>query len=104
MSAANDPGQADPDRDILRTQIDRRLAWAMTGSFLAVIFSVPVVQVAIEFAQGRSVQAVELFTRVPTRENLHRYEKDLERASAARVWFFRRPPVKIGRETAAWSW
>ena len=36
MSTANDPGKADPDRDILRTQIDRRLAWAMTGSFLAV--------------------------------------------------------------------
>jgi len=94
MSAANDPGQADPDRDILRTQIDRRLAWAMTGSFLAVIFSVPVVQVAIEFAQGRSVQAVELFTRVPTRENLHRYEKDLERASAARGAV--RPYLQLG--------
>lgn len=94
MAAARDPEPAtsppeaartaDLDRDVLRTGIDRRLAWVMTWSFLVTIFAVPLAQVAIEYRRGQPVQAAELFTRVPTRGNLHQYEKDLERASAVK--------------------
>ena len=71
----------DLNRGILFTRISPRLARAMTGLFLAAIFTVPVVQVTVELARGQDVQALAVFRQVPTKDNLHGYEKELDRRS-----------------------
>ena len=53
-----EPGGDDLNRGIIFTRISPRLARAMTGLFLAAIFTVPVVQVTVELARGQDVQAL----------------------------------------------
>jgi alginate O-acetyltransferase complex protein AlgJ len=76
--------QEDLNRGDLRTDISHTAAWAMTIGFLALIFAVPVAQMAFERVRKRDIQGLEVLTRFPTRENLDRFEKDLSRQSFAR--------------------
>ena len=46
--------------------------------FLAILFGVPVAQVAIELSRGQQVQFTDLLRHAPTPENLRRYEQTLE--------------------------
>src|SRR4051794_35856184 len=69
----------DIERGILPTEISPKLAWAMTVSFLILIFALPIAQVAVELMGKRDIQALEVFTRIPMGENLERYEKGLGR-------------------------
>src|SRR5262249_26089551 len=82
--APEPPAQEDLNRGILKTAISPRPAPAMGVGFLAVLFTVPAVQVAAELVRKGGVQALEVFTRFPSREALHGYEKELERRSVAR--------------------
>ncbi len=84
-SSCGQPVKADLDRGVLPTEISPWLARALTALFLVTITSVPVVQIARELTTGRGIQALEVFTRRPVKENLHRYEKDLAQWSEARL-------------------
>ena len=78
------PEQEDLNRGILPTEIAPGLARAMSGLFVVAIFLVPVLQVGVELFRGGTVQALTLFRRPPTQENLHAFEKDLEDQSVVR--------------------
>jgi len=56
----------------------------MTGLFLTAIFSVPIVQLVHEYTGKQQVQEGSVFQQLPTVENLHAYEKELERSSATK--------------------
>jgi alginate O-acetyltransferase complex protein AlgJ len=56
----------------------------MTAGFLALIFALPAVQLAFELVFERDIQALKVFTRLPTPENLGRFERDVSRRSLAR--------------------
>lgn len=49
--------------------------------FLAVIVSVPLLQIVVELRQGGGVSAFEVFHQTPTSANLRAYEENLEAAS-----------------------
>ncbi len=80
-------GPTDPSHDeelrrgFLRTRISRRLAWGLALTFLLVIYSVPLAQAVLEKVRDEESMLADVFTRPPTRESLHQYEKDLESAS-----------------------
>ena len=74
----------DLNKGIIQTEISPALARVMTAAFLAVILALPVVQAGIERGLKRHVQALDVFRRVPTRDNLGKFEKELSRSSAAR--------------------
>jgi alginate O-acetyltransferase complex protein AlgJ len=76
--------QEDWNRGILLTEIHPAVAWAMTIGFLALIYTLPLVQMAFELARKADIQALRVFTAFPTTDNLHRFEKDLTRQSFAR--------------------
>jgi hypothetical protein len=60
------------------------------GSFLLLIYSVPLLQSGAEIARGELPQFLRVFSQAPTRTNLRAYEKELEDASivaaAMRPW------------------
>jgi hypothetical protein len=62
------------------------MARALIGFFLAVIYSVPLVQAGIEIARGGRPKVFELFTARPTASNLRSFERDLEHASVFGAW------------------
>ena len=74
----------DLSRGIIQTEVSPGLARVMTAVFLAVIIVLPVVQAGIEWELRRHIQALDVLKRVPTRENLGSYEKELSRHSVAR--------------------
>ena len=74
----------DLSRGIIQTEVSPALARVMTAVFLAVIVVLPVVQAGIERGLKRHIQALDAFRRVPTRENLSKFEKELSRHSALR--------------------
>ncbi|MCU0660837.1 MAG: hypothetical protein MUC50_00755 [Myxococcota bacterium] len=49
--------------------------------FLAIVFTVPLVQAALELKEDETPVIAELFTQMPDEENLRAFEKDLEDAS-----------------------
>ena len=61
------------------------------GWFLGVIFAVPLTQAGLEIARGRRPQFCDVFVRIPTRNNLRLFERQLEDSSAfaqaIRPWF-----------------
>jgi hypothetical protein len=61
----------------------RIAALALIVGFLATIFAVPLIQVALELVRHEGVQAADLFRRKPSESNLHQYEKTLQ----DRSWF-----------------
>jgi SGNH hydrolase-like domain, acetyltransferase AlgX len=74
----------DLSKGIIQTEVSPALAKVMTAVFLAVIVVLPVIQAGIERGLKRHVQALDVFKRVPTRENLSSFEKELSRHSAVR--------------------
>lgn len=60
-------------------------AWCLTVLFLLAIFSVPLVQVAMELHRGQRPTVLALFNRLPTREHLRTFEETLETTSAPRT-------------------
>ncbi len=56
----------------------------MTWSFVVLVFSVPLLQSALEIQSGSMPQVFKLFTRTPSRRNLEAYEKRLEENSVAK--------------------
>src|SRR6478735_9591173 len=69
---------------MIRTDISRATAWFLVISFLMMLVAVPLVQVGVEVWRGRRPQALEIFDRAPRKENLKRWEEDLDRSSTAR--------------------
>ena len=59
----------------------RRFQLAFIAWFLAIIYGVPLSQAGLEIYRGGRPQAIDLFTTIPTTENLRAFEKDLERSS-----------------------
>jgi len=55
----------------------------LVAAFIAIIFSVGLVQTGFELSRSEMPQFVELFLQPPTKANLREFEKDLEKA----CWF-----------------
>ena len=53
----------------------------MIAAFLAMIYGVPVVQLAGELVRRESPQVLHLFSRAPAKEHLRAWEEDLVRIS-----------------------
>lgn len=101
MRTATDTSVAeDLNRGVLPTEISRPLAWLMTGLFLAMIFALPVAQTLIELSREGRIRALDVFTRLPTRENLHQYEKDLDHQSVAKRWMQPRVQLALSQSLA----
>ena len=61
-------------------------AWppCSTGTFLLIIYAVPLAQVALEKVKGDESVLPDLFQRWPTQETIKQFEEDLEKASYVR--------------------
>src|SRR5512132_3536647 len=60
--------------------------WGLILMFLGIIAGVPLVQLLIEARQQKGIRALEVFSQVPTADNLRVYERSLESANwAARL-------------------
>ena len=70
----------------------------LTLGFLAVIIAVPVVQTTLELIRQSRIQALTVFTNVPTRANLEGFEKDLVRQSIARKFVKPRLQLILSRD------
>jgi alginate O-acetyltransferase complex protein AlgJ len=68
-------------RGIIDTSISRPVAIGLTACFLAIIYAVPIGQAIADKLAGDAPVVLELFRRVPTRDNLRQFEKDIEGAS-----------------------
>src|SRR5512135_574089 len=53
----------------------------LIGIFMALIFTVPLLQLAVELRRGEKPQALDAFKQKPTASHLRAYERDLEDAS-----------------------
>jgi alginate O-acetyltransferase complex protein AlgJ len=84
----------DSSRGILATEISPRLAQAITIAFVAAILVIPITQAAGEVRRGKAIQALDIFRRIPTRENLAGFESELARLSYARQSI--RPRLQLG--------
>lgn len=62
----------------MNSQIHERL---LVGLFLAVIITVPVTQTAFELSRGARPQVLDVFSRIPSEENLRAFESELEESS-----------------------
>ena len=69
---------------MIHTNISRGTAWFLIISFLAMLAAVPLLQLGVEIWRGQRPQVLEIFDRAPRKENLKRWEEDLDRASVAR--------------------
>jgi len=80
-------GPTDPSHDhelrrgIIHTAVSRPLALALVATFLLVIYGVPITQAVMEKVEDEDSMLLDLFRRAPTRDNLKRFEEDLEKAS-----------------------
>jgi hypothetical protein len=61
--------------------MSRRFQTVFIGCFLVIIYGVPLSQTGLEIYRGGRPQALDLFTTIPTTDNLRAFEKDLERSS-----------------------
>ena len=71
-------------RGHIYTRVSRPVAWAMVLGFTLLAFGVPVLQAVIEMRRGHRPQVLDLFSRAPTRPNLHAFESELERTAAVK--------------------
>jgi alginate O-acetyltransferase complex protein AlgJ len=71
-------------RGIIDTAVSRPVAFGVTIVFLLLIYAVPIGQAILERSAGEDSTVLALFRHVPDRENLRRFEKDLEQASYAK--------------------
>jgi alginate O-acetyltransferase complex protein AlgJ len=85
-------GPTDPSHDedlrrgILRTDIERPVAWLLVVSFVLAIVLVPLGQYYFERIEDEESPLRELFRRAPSAENLRKIEHDLEEASYAKAY------------------
>ena len=85
-------GPTDPSHDedlrrgILRTDIERPVAWALVVSFVLAMVLVPLAQQYFEHAEDEESPLRDLFRRAPTAENLRKVEHDLDEASYAKAY------------------
>jgi hypothetical protein len=92
-------GPTDPSHDeelrrgIIRTATSRPLAMALVTGFLAIIYGIPIGQALLEKQKDDDSVLPDLFHRRPTRQNLKRFEEDLEKASYAKE--FVQPRVQL---------
>ena len=83
-------GPTDPSHDrelrrgIIHTAVSRPLALSLVVAFVGVIYGVPIGQAVRDKKNGDDSVLPELFRRPPTRENLKRFEEDLEKSSFAK--------------------
>jgi len=71
-------------RELASTEVSPRVARAMSVVFVALVALVPLAQAAIEFRADGWVQALDVFTRRPTRASLRAFEQGLESRSAVK--------------------
>jgi len=71
-------------RELASTEVSPRVARAMSLAFVALVVLVPMTQAAIELRADGWVQALDVFTRRPTRASLHAFEQALESRSAVK--------------------
>jgi hypothetical protein len=69
-------------QELAQTEVSPRVARVMSLAFVTLLVVVPLSQAAIELRAQAWVQALDVFTRRPTREALHQYEQALEAQSA----------------------
>jgi hypothetical protein len=99
-------GPTDPSHDpelrrgILHTTVSRPLALTLVAGFLLVICGVPLAQAVMERIERDDSMLLELFRRAPTRQNLRRYEEDLEKASYLKEWVQPRLQLALSRAGA----
>jgi alginate O-acetyltransferase complex protein AlgJ len=102
MDASRDieaAGPTDPSHDgrlrrgILDTEITRGAALSMMAAFLLLIYAVPLSQALLERLDDEDSSLLPLFTRAPSKQNLHQFEHDLEQASFAKA--FVQPRVQL---------
>jgi alginate O-acetyltransferase complex protein AlgJ len=70
--------------ELASTDVSPGVARAMSLAFVAILAAVPLLQSAIDLRAQGWVQALDVFTRRPTREALHAYEDALESTSAVK--------------------
>lgn len=68
-------------QELATTDVSPRVARAMSLAFVTLIALVPLAQAAMELRADGRVQALDVFTRRPTRESLHAFEQALESRS-----------------------
>ena len=71
-------------RELASTEVSPRVARAMSLAFVVLVALVPLAQAAIELRADGWVQALDVFTRRPTRASLHAFEQALESRSAVK--------------------
>jgi alginate O-acetyltransferase complex protein AlgJ len=71
----------DLNRGILATEIGPYCARVMTAGFLVMIVALPVLQGVIERAGQGTIQALDVFRRIPTTASLDEFEKGLNKQS-----------------------
>ena len=71
-------------RELAATEVSPRVARAMSLAFVVLVALVPLAQAASELRADGWVQALDVFTRRPTRASLHAFELALESRSAVK--------------------
>ncbi|HJV94921.1 MAG TPA: hypothetical protein VJ608_02745, partial [Albitalea sp.] len=71
-------------QELADTQVSPRVARVMSLTFVALLLLVPLSQTVLELRAQGWVQALDVFTRRPTRDSLHAYEQALESQSAVK--------------------
>lgn len=85
-------GPTDPSHDeqlrkgILPTDITRPVAALLVGTFLLVIYAIPIGQAIRDKVAGDDSVLLDLFRHRPNRENIKQFEDDLNKASTPREW------------------
>jgi SGNH hydrolase-like domain, acetyltransferase AlgX len=83
--AATDPAlDHDLRHGVLHTEVARPVAWALVGSFLLAIYSLPLSQLYFEWRAEEESPLVDLLRRAPSAESSRQMEHDLEQASYAK--------------------
>ena len=77
-------GEERSQRELASTEVSPRVAKLMSLAFVALIALVPLAQAAIELRGEGWVQALDVFTRRPTRAALHAFEDALENQAAVK--------------------
>jgi alginate O-acetyltransferase complex protein AlgJ len=67
--------------ELATTEVSPRVARVMSLAFVALVAAVPLTQAASELRTQGWVQALDVFTRVPSQTSLHAYEEALENRS-----------------------
>ena len=84
QTARLNEGEERSQRELASTDVSPRVAKLMSLAFVALIALVPLAQAGIELRAEGWVQALDVFTRRPTRAALHAFEDALENRAAVK--------------------